>query len=212
MTARSPLLRPVALLVLLGLAAAALLAGLDELTHERIADERQAHARGAVAAMLAEGSYDNDLLDDTTSLDIRGLEAPATVYRARADGKPVAAVLDLITPSGYSGDIRLLVAIDTEATVLGVRVLEHRETPGLGDKIESSRSDWIEQFDGRSLGDPPAGDWSPDRRDGEFDTLTSATITSAAVTDAVRHALEAFESQRASIFGAERSQNRCNAK
>lgn len=193
-------MRPALLLAGLGLAAAVLLAGLDQLTRERIADERQQRALGAVSAMLSEVDFDNELLDDTTRLNIPELGAPATVYRARHAGEPVAIVMDVVTSAGYSGDIRLLIAADIEGTVLGVRVVEHRETPGLGDKIERRKSDWIEQFDTRSLGEPPTEDWAPDRRGGAFDTLTSATITSAAVIEAVRHALEAFDDNRDEIF------------
>lgn len=193
-------LRPALILAGLGLAAAVLLAGLDQLTRDRIADERQQRALAAVAAMLRKVDYDNDLLDDTARLHIPSLDEPGTVYRARRGNDPVAAVMDVVTTAGYSGDIRLLIAIDIDGTVLGVRVAEHRETPGLGDRIERRRSDWIEQFDGRSLGEPPAEDWLPDRRGGAFDTLTSATITSAAVTEAVRHSLEAYEAQRDRIF------------
>lgn len=197
---RSHYMRPALILAGLGLAAAVLLAGLDQFTREQIADERQQRALAAVSAMLSEIGYDNDLLDDTARLGIPGLAEPAVVYRARQDGKPVAVVMDVATSAGYSGDIRLLIAVDIGGTVLGVRVVEHRETPGLGDKIERRRSDWIEQFDGQSLSEPPAEDWAPDRRDGAFDTLTSATITSAAVIEAVRHALEAFDANRDEIF------------
>lgn len=195
--------RPALTLGLLGLAAALLLAGVNELTRERIADERQQRALGAVSAMLIEVDYDNDLLDDTVQVDVSGLDEPMTVYRARRESQPVAVVMDVVTGEGYSGDIRLLVAAETDGTVLGVRILEHRETPGLGDAIERSRSDWIEQFDGRSIGNPPADDWAPDRRDGEFDTLASATITSAAAIAAVRRALQAFESGRQTILAAD---------
>lgn len=200
MTLNRQPVRAALLLVLIGLAAAAILAGLDEVTRERIKDEQQAHALGAVSAMLDGDRYDNELIGDTTTLTINGLAEPATVYRARLDGEPAAAVIDMTTPQGYSGDIRLLVALDTEGTVIGVRVLEHRETPGLGDKIERRRSDWIEQFTDRSLGDPEPDAWAPDRRDGDFDTLTSATITSTAVIDAVKRALESFEAQRTEVF------------
>jgi Na+-translocating ferredoxin:NAD+ oxidoreductase subunit G len=193
-------LRPALILAGLGLAAAVLLAGLDQFTREHIAEERQQRALAAVSAMLSEIGYDNDLLEDTARLGIPDLDEPAVVYRARRDGKPVAVVMDVVTSAGYSGDIRLLIAVAVDGTVLGVRVVEHRETPGLGDKIERRKSDWIEQFGGRSLGEPPAEDWAPDRRDGAFDTLTSATITSAAVIEAVRHALEAFDANRDKIF------------
>lgn len=200
MTFNRQTVRTALLLVLIGLAAAAILAGLDEVTRERIKDEQQAHALAAVSAMLSGERYDNELIGDTTTMTISGLPESATVYRARLDGEPAAAVIDMTTPQGYSGDIRLLVAVDTEGTVIGVRVLEHRETPGLGDKIERRRSDWIEQFTGRSLSDPEPDAWAPDRRDGAFDTLTSATITSTAVIDAVKRALESFESQKSEVF------------
>jgi electron transport complex protein RnfG len=179
----------------LGLAAALLLAGIDALTADRIESERREHALRAVSAMIEEGRYDNDLLDSARPIEIAGLE-DSMLYTARRDGRASAIVLDVTTGEGYSGDIRLLIALDTSGEVLGVRVLEHRETPGLGDRIERDRSDWLEQFDGRSLGDPPLGDWKPDRRDGAFDTVTSATITSSAVIGAIRRVLEAFESNR----------------
>lgn len=192
--------RPALMLALMALLAAALLAGLDRLTGERIEDQHRAHKLQTVAAMLEPGSHDNDLLNDTTTLPIAGLPQPATVYRARLNGIARAAVIELTTPKGYSGDIRLLVAVDTVGTVLGVRVIEHRETPGLGDLIEVERSQWIRQFDGRSLGNPDPARWTPDRRGGGFDTLTGATISSAAVTDAVRRALEAFMHHHNRLF------------
>lgn len=204
MSARMPLLRPATVLVLIGLAAAVTLAGLDRLTGERIERQQQQRALSAIAAMLPERLYDNALLDDSVAMRVAGLPEPATVYRAYRDDEPVAAVIDVTTPQGYSGDIRLLIAVDTTGEIIGVRVLEHRETPGLGDRIERRRSAWIEQFSGRSLDDPAADGWAPDRREGEFDTLTSATITSAAVTDAVRRALEAFESQATEVFEGSR--------
>ncbi|WP_376697187.1 RnfABCDGE type electron transport complex subunit G [Wenzhouxiangella sp. EGI_FJ10305] len=193
-------MRPALILAGLGLAAAILLAGLDQLTRERIADERKQRALSAVSAMLSGIEYDNDLLEDTTSLSVPELADPVTIYRARLRSQPVAAVMDVVTPAGYSGDIRLLVAADIEGTVLGVRILEHRETPGLGDKIERGKSDWVEQFEDTSLENPPAKDWAPDRRDGAFDTVTSATITSAAVIDAVKRVLRAFESSKRNLF------------
>ncbi|QOC21497.1 RnfABCDGE type electron transport complex subunit G [Wenzhouxiangella sp. AB-CW3] len=181
-------------LALIGLAAAIALAGLNELTRERIDQEQTARAMSAVTGMLPADSYDNDLLDDSTTLSVSGFEREAVVYQARVAGEPVAAVVDVTTPRGYSGDIRLLIAVDVGGTVIGVDVLEHRETPGLGDRIESRRSDWLRQFVGRSLNDPEPEGWAPDRRGGEFDTLTSATITVDAVVDAVRRTLKELHS------------------
>ena len=192
--------RSVVALVLIGLAAAMVLAGLDLFTRERIEQEQQTRALAAVADMLPAGSYDNDLLDDVVEVRIDGFERPARFYLARLDGEPVAAVIDVTTPRGYSGDIRLLVAVDIRGVVRQVSVLEHRETPGLGDRIEARRSDWLEQFAGRSLDNPESQGWAPDRRGGEFDTLTSATITVAAVIEAVRQSLEAMEGEGEDLF------------
>jgi electron transport complex protein RnfG len=179
-------------LALIGLAAAVILASLNHLTHDRISLEQDRRALAVLTQLLPEGSFDNELVTDWIELTIPGFARSARVYRARLDDQPTAAIIDLTTPRGYSGDIRLLVAVDPGGTVLGVRALAHRETPGLGDRIEVRRSDWIHQFAGRSLQDPPIRAWAPDRRGGEFDSMTNATITASAVIEAVRRALEAM--------------------
>jgi electron transport complex protein RnfG len=180
-------------LIIIGLAAAILLAGVDQLTRERIQQARDARAEATLTAMLPDMRFDNDLINDHVDLSIPGLPEPARVYRARFQGQPVAALIDLITPHGYSGDIRMLVAVDSDGTVIATRVLAHRETPGLGDKIEIERNDWIRGFSGRSLDNTPSASWAPDQEGGDFDTLTSATITSAAVIEAVHAVLRGLE-------------------
>lgn len=192
--------RPAIVLALIGLTAAVVLAGLDRLTGERIAFEQQSRALAAVAGMLSGIPHDNGLLDHSADVPVEGFDRPATLYLARRDGNPVAMVIDLTTPRGYSGDIRLLIAVHMDGTVIGVHVLEHRETPGLGDRIEPRRSDWLEQFAGRSLRDPTPDGWAPDRRGGEFDTLTSATITVAAIVEAVKRALDILETVDTDLF------------
>jgi len=188
---------------LIGLLAAALLSGVHLATRDRIASEQQRQALATLNQLVPESEYDNELVADHFSAWIAGLEAPSTVYRARRDGEPVALLADVTTPDGYSGDIRLLVGIAPAGEVIGVRVLDHRETPGLGDEIELQRSDWIRQFAGRSLGNPPAERWGADRRGGEFDTLSSATITSSAVIAAVRDVLAWYANNRDNAFEIE---------
>ena len=122
-----------------------------------------------------------------------------TVHRAFRDGELVGAVLALTARDGYSGPIELRVGVHPDGRVSAVRVVSHRETPGLGDGIELRRSDWIRQFDGTILGSPPPDAWKPDRRDGDFDTLTGATITSSAVIGAVRRALLLYDAHRERI-------------
>jgi Na+-translocating ferredoxin:NAD+ oxidoreductase subunit G len=176
-----------------------------ESTAERIADNERAYLLRTLADVLPEGSYDNALHEDfitVTDVSLLGTPAPVTVYRARQRNRPVAVILTPVAPGGYSGPIRLLVGILADGTVSGVRVVAHRETPGLGDKIEIERDDWILGFDGRSLEDPPHARWAVRRDDGVFDQFTGATITARAVVSAVRDALIYFEAHRDLLFAA----------
>ena len=188
---------------LIGLVAAALLSGVHLATRDRIASEQQRQALATLNQLVPESGYDNELVADRFSATVSGLETPATLYRARRDGEPVALLADVTTPDGYSGDIRLLVGIAPDGEVIGVRVLDHRETPGLGDEIELKRSDWIRQFSGQSLGNPRADQWAADRRGGAFDTLSSATITSSAVIQAVKDVLAWYAENRENAFAIE---------
>jgi len=176
-------------LSLLGLVAALLLSGVDRLTREPIALAEQRRALATLTELVPAGLFDNDPVFDRIEQRISGFDRPAVIHRARRGDEPVALVFDVTTPRGYSGDIRLLVALDPDGVLKGVRVLAHRETPGLGDKIEVQRSNWIRQFTGRSLSDPLPQRWTSDRRGGAFDTLTAATVTTDAVIDAVRRVL-----------------------
>lgn len=180
-------------LSLLGLVAALLLSGVDRLTRGPIAVAEQRRALDTLTELVPTALFDNDPVFDRIEQRISSLEQPAVIHRARLDGEPVALVFDVTTPRGYSGAIRLLVALDPDSTIKGVRVLAHRETPGLGDKIEARRSDWIRQFSGRSLSDPLPQRWTSSRRGGAFDTLTAATVTTEAVIDAVRRVLREAE-------------------
>ena len=185
-----PMRRRAALtLTAIGLAAALLLAAVDQLTRATIADQEQQRALAILSRMLPADSFNNNLVNDRIFLEIPGLDVPARAYRARMDGEPTAILFDVVTNRGYSGDIRLLVAAAPDGEVLGVRVIDHRETPGLGDRIEIERSAWIRQFTGRSLNDPPTERWASNRRGGDFDSMTSATITAEAVIGAVRSTL-----------------------
>lgn len=187
--------RAVISIALIGLVAATLLAGVDRLTQDRIAAERERHAQAALVALLPPNSFDNLPRQEAITIEPGTYGSPMLVYPARMGDELTALIADVTTPAGYSGDIRLLVAVDPAGVVIGVSVLEHRETPGLGDLIERRKSDWIEQFSGRSLDDPPDEGWAASRRGGEFDTLTSATITTQAVVRAVRRSLEALAAE-----------------
>lgn len=183
--------RAVAQLAIAGLFAAVLVGGAWAATRNRIAAaEREAH-RQALELVLPPGSFDNDPEDDALQVDAAawlGADT-ATVRRARRGDRPPALVLDVVAPDGYAGPIRLLVAVDADSRVIGVRVTGHRETPGLGDAIEPTRSDWLAGFRGRSLADPMAGDWRVRRDGGRFDQFAGATQTPRAVVGAVARTL-----------------------
>ncbi len=171
-------------------------------TAERIAlNERQALLQN-LHALVPPARHDNDLFEDRIEVSdpALGTTAGVTVYRARAGDDPVAVVLSPVAPNGYGGTIRLLVAVNYEGSVAGVRVVKHQETPGLGDKIEADRSDWIRSFDGLSLGHPPAQKWAVRKDGGIFDQFTGATITPRAVVSAVRDTLSYYQAHRDELF------------
>ncbi len=190
------------LLGLFGMVGTALVAGIHALTAERIAANILATRMRSLHEVLPPDRYDNDLLQDR--IEIRDPKwfgrYPATVYRARRGGRPVGAVFEVITPQGYGGPIRLLVGVDMAGRITGVRVLEHHETPGLGDAVELRRSDWVLGFNGRALGDPPAARFAVRRDGGVFDQFTGATITPRAVVQAVKQVLLYFQAHRDSLF------------
>ncbi|MBK1735034.1 hypothetical protein CKO15_06995 [Halorhodospira abdelmalekii] len=168
-----------------------LVAGVYELTRDRILAAEQQVVLDRLEAVLPTG-YDNEPADahfERPSPIAGG--PPARVYPAYAGERYLGAAIEAETPEGYAGPIRLLVGIDAEQQVVAVRVISHRETPGLGDGIEASRSDWIEAFAGRTLGDPEAAEWKLRGDGGAFDGITGATVSARAVVAAVRQVLEA---------------------
>ncbi|MDH0146069.1 electron transport complex subunit RsxG [Stutzerimonas stutzeri] len=178
---------------------------LQQGTAERIqAAERAAQVR-ALDEILPTGSYDNHLLDDSVLVQDRllGNRSPLPAYIAIKDGRPSAVILQAIAPDGYSGAIHLLVGIHADGRVAGVRVIGHRETPGLGDKIELAKSPWIRSFDGKSLTNPAADGWAVKKDRGEFDQFAGATITPRAVVGAVHRALQYFDAHKAELLAAE---------
>lgn len=197
------MLRAAGILVSFAIFGALLVALTWESTEERIAANEREYLLRSLADVLPAGGYDNAVHEDAITVAdpvLLGSRNPVTVYRARLRNQPVAVVLTPTAPGGYSGPIRLLVGVHADGRVSGVRVVSHRETPGLGDKIEIERDDWILGFDGRRLGDPPRERWAVRRDDGVFDQFTGATITARAVVSAVRDALLYFEAHRDALF------------
>ncbi len=128
--------------------------------------------------------YDNNLVKDTISVEpdpLLGNKKNIDIYRAKKNNQVIAVIIEAIAPDGYSGEIKTLVGIDQEDKVLGVRVITHRETPGLGDYIEIDKSQWIKNFDLTSLAKMNAKQWAVKKDGGDFDYVSGATITPRAV-------------------------------
>ncbi len=195
--------RSAILLGLFALIGTGLVALVFTATEERIAEsERQFMLRNLHAVVKPE-LHDNDIFHDMiTVIDPQrlGTKNPVPVFRARKNGEPVALAITPIAPDGYVGPIKILVGITFDGTVLGVRVLSHRETPGLGDGIEEKRSDWVFGFNGRSLSNPESKGWAVRRDGGQFDQFTGATITPRAIVKAVHKALKFYALNRDQLF------------
>ena len=193
------------ILLLFALVGTALVVTTFDNTRERIAANERATLLRKLHQLIRPEQHDNTLLEDTllvTDKTLLGTGRPVTVYRARKASQPIALVITPIAPDGYSGSIKLLVGINVDGTLSGVRVVAHRETPGLGDAIDDTRSNWIHIFDNRSLGEPPLERWGVRKDGGDFDQLTGATITPRAVVKAVRQALLYYRDNQEALFAS----------
>lgn len=164
--------------------------------------------------VLPRGAYDNELLTDTLEIPsspLLGLDEPSTVYRARKGGQATALVLEAIAPDGYSGKIRLLVAVAADGTLSGVRVTQHKETPGLGDYIEPKKDKnkarpWITQFNGLSLDKTTDREWKVKKDGGRFDSVAGATVTPRAVIKATHKAVKYVAENREKLYASKQGE------
>lgn len=183
----------------------ALVAFTYQLTDERIAMNEQAWLEQSLQPALSGVSFDSGVSESVVTIPaphtLPGSD-DAIIYRVYSGESPVAALFVVSARDGYAGAIKMLVGVDIKGKVTGVHVLAHRETPGLGDRIESDKTDWVRQFDGRSLGEPVVGNWKIKRDGGEFDQLTGASVTPRAVVKAIRETLEYFDANSAAVFAA----------
>ncbi|MGC2458654.1 MAG: electron transport complex subunit RsxG [Gallionellaceae bacterium] len=154
---------------------------------------------------------DNDIIHDTLTIPpdpLLGTDDNTVAYRARLHGEPSAVVLEAVAPDGYSGKISLILSIRANGEIAGVRVVSHKETPGLGDYIDLTKSPWIKGFDGKSLAMYKEADWKVKKDGGQFDYMAGATITPRAVVKAVHKALLYFEANKDKLFTASIAQPR----
>mgnify|MGYP001814629606 FL=1 len=190
-------------LAAIGAICTALVALTYQSTEQRIEDNEKAWLERSLQPALSGLFYDSGITESKIIIppphDLPGSDA-AIVYRVYAESEPVAALFVVSARDGYSGPIRFLVGIKTTGEVTGVHVLEHRETPGLGDGVETGKSDWAEQFKGRSLLDPEPAGWRIKSDGGQFDQLTGASVTPRAIIKSVRETLLYFDLHSDEVF------------
>lgn len=197
--------RNAALLGLFAVATALLLAGSYLLTRDRIAEEIRKAEEKALLQIVPRERHDNSMLDDTLPVgpgaQALGLRTGKQIYLARQGGQVVAAIIPATARDGYSGDIDMVVGVNRDGSVAGLRVLAHKETPGLGDRVDLKKSDWVLGFEGRSLENPEPARWAVRKDRGAFDAFTGATITPRAVINATRRVLEYARDHSQALFG-----------
>ena len=181
----------------------ALLAFVFQITKVPIEKSEAAARLSLFRQIVPQSMHNNDLLTDTVTIapnDLLGNKQPTIANRARIDNKPAAVIIEAIAHDGYSGDIKLLIAIKADGSISGVRVLAHKETPGLGDYIDIAKDNWIKLFDNQSLLKTAEPLWKVKKDGGEFDYMAGATITPRAIVKAVHKALQYFKANKQSLF------------
>jgi Na+-translocating ferredoxin:NAD+ oxidoreductase subunit G len=192
-------------LVFFGVIGTAILASVFFLTHDAIVKSEEGEKLKLIMQIVPSTLFDNNIIQDTLSIppsELLGTTNATVAYRARLKGKPSAVVLESVAPDGYSGKIALILAVRANGELAGVRVVAHKETPGLGDYIELPKSPWIKGFDDKSREVYKDADWKVKKDGGKFDYMAGATITPRAVVKAVNKALIYFGENRDKLLSA----------
>jgi len=198
-------IRTLLLVAVVAAAAAFAVSASHEFSKERIAANRRARLIASLNSVLDPALRDRDLATvriEVADKELLGGDEPVDVYVAEDGGRPVAAVFATAETEGYNSTIHLLIGVSPDGALTGVRAVSHRETPGLGDAIDIKKSRWITKFDGKSLAAPARERWAVDKDDGDFDSITGATVTSRAVVKGVKNTLLYFERHRDDLFTA----------
>lgn len=192
------------LLALFAVVTTLLISGTFLKTKDRIALEQRKAEEKALLQIVPRERHDNSMLDDTLAVNAAatglGLEENKQIYIARQGVDAVAVIIPVTAPDGYSGAIDMIVGVNADGTIAGVRALRHKETPGLGDKVDLNKADWILSFNGRSLDNPALPGWAVKKDKGEFDQFTGATITPRAVVAATLRALQYAQTEYETLF------------
>ncbi|PUA29382.1 MAG: electron transport complex subunit RsxG [Cellvibrio sp. 79] len=179
-------------------------------TQDRIATAERAAQQRALYEIIPLSQHDNDLLTDTIPVPQSGwielgTDANSKIHRARHNGEISALIIPATAHDGYSGDINMIVGVNRDGTIAGVRILLHKETPGLGDKIELKKNQWILHFNGKSLQVPVVEEWKVKKDGGAFDQFAGATITPRAVVGQIKRVLEFVAINHESLFSSGQS-------
>ncbi len=181
-----------------------LISGTYLLTRDRISEQKRMAEEKALLEIVPRERHDNSMLDDVIEIgpQAQGLDLSEVkrIYLARRGDAVVTAIIPVVAPDGYTGDIELIVGVNADGTIAGVRALSHKETPGLGDKVDLKKSPWVLGFNGRSLGNPALPGWAVKKDKGVFDQFTGATITPRAVVAATLRALQYADANRKTLF------------
>lgn len=191
------------LLGLFALCCTALVAMVNHFTFERIKEQQDLELMRTLHQIIPDQLHDNALIEhcilihDEAAL---GIDEPLPAYIATWEQAPVAIAIETVAPNGYNGQIKLIVAINVKGEVLGVRTLNHNETPGLGDKIDLRKSAWVTGFNGQRIENEPDPRWAVKKDGGQFDQFTGATITPRAYVGAIKRTLLFFNDNKAELF------------
>ena len=181
----------------------ALLALTYNLTHDTIMQSEQDEKFRLIKQIVPVAAYNNDIMKDTIQLApdaLLGNDFESVAYRGRLNRQPALVVIQAVAPDGYSGKINLIIAIHRDGRIGGVRVISHKETPGLGDYIEIAKNDWINIFSNTSLKNRKDSDWMVKKDGGTFDYMAGATVTPRAMVKAVHKALQYYSQHQEELF------------
>ncbi|MDX2320862.1 MAG: electron transport complex subunit RsxG [Moritella sp.] len=188
-----------AILALFALACTSVVAITHAVTKDRIAEQEQIQLLKIINQLLPENSHDNNIFQSCKLMvneSLLGTSEPQRIFTATKNNAAIGYAIEGIAPAGYSGNIKLVVGVDTIGKVTGVRILAHNETPGLGDKVEHRKSNWLDDFVDQTLTKENAHSWAVIKDGGDFDSFTGATITPRAVVNSVKDILTFYQSEQ----------------
>ncbi len=191
------------ILALFAMASTVLVSIVHQLTKDKIASEVERVMNQRLNKLVSPDSYNNSPSSDCILINNHSRLNQVSIHkihRMRKDSKPIALVFSSTAHNGYSGDISLLIALSEQNRLLGVEIIDHRETPGLGDKIDSNKSHWLQQFENVELKTISDNRWRVKKDGGDFDALTGATITPRATINAIYQTILYFEEYKPDLF------------